>query len=126
MGQCYAKTRGAAVILHVKRVAREPKRFGEVIYDLGVVIERVRECFRVRPVTMSEARVVGCDKMVAIAEPGEERLEHSRRGGKSVQQQKHGRIFRAGLSIEDREPMYLYRAIESRILHGMFLSADLG
>ena len=45
MGQGHAKTHGAAVILHVQRVAREPERFGEVVHDLGVVIERIRECF---------------------------------------------------------------------------------
>ena len=45
MSQGHAKTNGAAVILHVKRVARESERFGEVIHDLGVVIERIREFF---------------------------------------------------------------------------------
>ena len=78
MGQSHAKTHGAAVILHVQRVAREPERLGEVIHDLGVVIERIRECFRVRPVAVSEARVIGGDKVRAIGKPGEERLEHPR------------------------------------------------
>ncbi len=78
MGQGHAKTHRAAVILHVQRVAREPERFGEVIYDLGVVIERIRELFRVRPVAVSEARVIGRDKVRAIGKPGEERLEHPR------------------------------------------------
>ena len=76
MGKCHAKTDGAAVILHVKRVAREPERFGEVIHDLGEVIERVREFFRIGPIAVSEARVIGRDKMKAIGKPGEERLEH--------------------------------------------------
>jgi hypothetical protein len=59
MGQGHAKTHGAAVILHVKRVVREPKSFGEVIHGFGDVIEHVREFFRVRPVTVSEAGVIG-------------------------------------------------------------------
>ena len=66
----------AAVVLHVRRVAREPERFGEVIHDFSVVIERIREVFRVRPVAVSEARVIGRDEMIAIGKPGEERLEH--------------------------------------------------
>jgi hypothetical protein len=76
--QGHAKTHRAAVILHVKRVAREPKRFGEAIHDLGVAIESIREFFRVRPVAVSKAWVIGRDKVVAIGKPGEKRLEHSR------------------------------------------------
>ena len=49
------KTHRAAVILHVERVARAPERFGEGIHDLGVVIKRIRDLFRVRPVALSEA-----------------------------------------------------------------------
>ena len=78
VGQGHPKTHGPAVILHVKRVAREPERFGEVIHDLGVVIERIREFFRVRPIAVSKARVIGRDQVSAIGKPGEERLEHPR------------------------------------------------
>ena len=78
MGQGHAKTNGSAVILHVKRVAREPERSGEVIHNLGVVIECICEFFRVRPVAVSEARIIGRDKVIAIGKPGEERFEHPR------------------------------------------------
>src|SRR5271157_1699579 len=57
------------------------------IHDLGVVIERVREFFRVRPVAVSEARVIRRDQVIAIGKPGEEWLEHSRRRGQSVEQE---------------------------------------
>src|SRR5205823_8613697 len=76
MRKCHAKTDGTAVILHVKRVARESECVGEVIHDLGQVIESVREFFRIRPVAVSEAWIIRCNKMVTIGEPGEERLEH--------------------------------------------------
>src|SRR5580693_3382350 len=108
MGQGHAKTDGSAVILHVKRVAREPKSFGEVIHGLGDVIERVRKFFRVWPVTVPEAGVIGRDKVIAIGKLGEERLEHPRGRRESVQQQKRRRVFRAGLSVKDGEPIYLY------------------
>src|SRR6266446_4698098 len=101
MGQGHAKTHGAAVILHVKRVAREPKSFGEMIHGFCDVIERVREFFRVWPVTVSEAGVIGRDKVVVIGEPGKKRLEHPRRRRKSVQQKECRRAFRAGLSVKD-------------------------
>jgi len=78
MGQGHAKTHGAAVILHVKRVAREPECFREVIHNLGVVVERIGEFLRVRPIAVSEARVIGRDQVIAIGKPGEERLEHPR------------------------------------------------
>ena len=34
-----------------------------------------------------------------------------------MQQQKRRRVFRAGLSVKDGEPIYLCRAIKSRVLH---------
>src|SRR5207302_8628233 len=76
MGQGHAKTHGAAVILHVKRVAREPKSFGEVTHGFGDVIERVREFFRVWPVAVSKTEVIGRDKVIAIGKSREQRLEH--------------------------------------------------
>jgi hypothetical protein len=97
-----------------------------VIHDLGVAIECIREFFRVRPITVSEARVIGRDQMIAIGKPGEERLEHSRRRRKSVEQEKRRRLFRACLSIKDGEPIDLYRAIKSRVFHGIFFSFRLG
>jgi len=35
-----------------------------------------------------------------------------------MQQEKRGRVFRPGLSVKDGEPIYLYRAIGSRVFHG--------
>src|SRR5437899_12745158 len=97
-----------------------------MIHDLGIVIERVGEFFRVRPVAMSEARIIWCDEVILIRKPGEERLEHSRRRRKSVQQEKRRRVFRSGFSIKDGEPIYLDRAIKSWVFHGRFLSFGLG
>ena len=79
MRQNHAKTYRAAVILHEQSVEREAERFGEAIHDFCNVIERVRELFRVWPVTVSEARVIGRDKVIAIGKPREEWLEHPRR-----------------------------------------------
>ena len=101
VGQDHAKADGATVILHVERVAREPERFGEVIHDLGDVIEGVREFLRVRPVAVTEAWVIGRDQVIAIGKTGEERLEHSRRRRQTVQQEKRRRIFRTSLPIEN-------------------------
>src|SRR2546430_6136544 len=74
MCKYHAKTDRATIILHVKRVARESKRFGEVVHDLGQVIESVREFLRVRPVGVPKARVIRSDKMKSIREPGEKRV----------------------------------------------------
>src|SRR3982074_2973095 len=115
MRQGHAKADGAAVILHVKRVAREPKSFGEVIHGFGDVIERVRECFRVRPVAVAKARIVGCYEVIAIRKSREQGLEHPGRGRKPVQQQKSWRVFRPGLSVKDGESIDLYCAIKSRV-----------
>jgi hypothetical protein len=115
----------AAVVLHVKRVPREPQSFGEVIHGFGDVIERVREVFRVWPVTVSEAGVIRRDEVIVIGQLGEERLEHPRGRRESVQQQKRRRVFRAGLSVKDREPIDLYVAIKDWVLHGALLSLGL-
>src|SRR5882762_4772973 len=122
MGQGHAKTHGAAVILYVKRVARERKSFREVIHDFGDVIERVRELFRVWPVAVSEAGIVRRDKVVVIGKLGDERIEHPRGRRKSVQQKKRRRVFRTIFSVKDGESIYLYRAINSRVFQGAFLS----
>src|SRR5260370_27997889 len=122
MNQDNAKTPGAAVILHVKRVAREPKSFREVIHDFGDVIERVRELFRVWPVAVPEAGIIRRDKVVVIGKLGEERIEHPRGRRKSMQQKKCRRVFRTGFSVKDGEPICLYRAINSRVFQGVFLS----
>src|SRR5882762_892186 len=126
MNQDHAKTHGAAVILHVKRVAREPKSFREVIHDFGDVIERVRELFRVWPVAVSEAGIIRRDKVIAIGKLGEETLKHPRGRRESVQQEKRWRVFRTGLSVKDGESIYLYRAINSRVFQGAFLSLRMG
>src|SRR6476659_9329854 len=125
MSQGHAKTNRAAVILHVKGIAGEAERFGEVTHNLGVVIEGIREFFRVRPVALSEARVIWRDKMILIRKPGKERLKHSRCRGKSVEQEKRRRLFRTGFSIKDGEPIYLDRAIRGRVFHRAFLSFGL-
>src|SRR5580700_121537 len=93
-----------------------------MIHDLGVVIERVRECFRVRPVTVPKTRIVRCYQVIAIGKPREKGLEHPGRGRKPMQQQERWRVFRPGLSVKDGKPTYLYRAIKSRMFHGEFLS----
>src|SRR5258705_2109894 len=95
-------------------------------HGFGDVIERVREFFRVWPVTVSEAGVVGRDKVIVIGKRGEERLEHPRGRRESVQQEKRRRVFRPGLSVKDGESIYLYRAIKSRVCHGTFLSLGVG
>ena len=43
-----------------------------------------------------------------------------------MQQQKHLRIFRPGLSVKDGETIYLDGAIKSRMFHETFLSLGLG
>ena len=102
MRQRHSKTDRTAIIVHVKRVTRQPERFRKVIHDLGDVIEGVGILFRVGPVAVSKARVVRRDEMKAIGQPREERFELPRGSWKTVQQEKRRRVFRTGLSIKDR------------------------
>src|ERR1700730_9565886 len=43
-----------------------------------------------------------------------------------MQQEERRRVLRAGLSVKDGEPIYLCRAIKSRVFHRTFLSLGLG
>src|SRR5476649_147926 len=95
-------------------------------HGLGDMIERVGIPFRVGPIAVSEARVVRRDEMKAIGKPREERFELPRGSWESVQQEKRRRVFRAGLSVKNRQSIDLFRAIKSRVFHGGFLSINLG
>jgi hypothetical protein len=117
MSQGHTKTHRAAVILHVERVAREPEGFSEVIHDLRVVIERIRKFPRFRPVAVSKARVIGRDKVIAIAKPAEQRLEHSRRRGQSVEQENRWGILRSCFTIKNRESVNFNGAIKDVLRH---------
>jgi hypothetical protein len=78
MRQRHAEANRAAVILHVEGVARNSQCLSEVIHDLGDVIESVGELFRIRPIAVAEARIIGRDQMIVIREPRQQRLKHSR------------------------------------------------
>jgi hypothetical protein len=71
----WAKADGAAVILHVQGIARKAERVGEVIDDLGDVVESVCELFWVGPVTVAKAGVIGGDEVIAVGEAREERWQ---------------------------------------------------
>ena len=74
MNQGHAKPYRAAIILHVECVARDPESFGEMIHDLRVLVEHIGECFRIRPVPVAEAWVIGLEQVITIGQPGEKWL----------------------------------------------------
>ena len=78
MRQCHAKAHRPAVVLHVQRVACEPERLREMVHDLGVVVERVKERFWIGPIAVAEAGIIRRHQMVVLGETREERLEHPR------------------------------------------------
>src|SRR6185437_9400123 len=102
--------------------AREAECLGEMVHDLGVIVEGVCEFLRVRPVAMPETGIIRRDQAIPVREPCEERLEHPRRRRKSMQQEKRWGILRSSLSIENRQAVDLQGAIESGVVHRTFLS----
>src|ERR1700722_2904404 len=88
-----------------------------MIHDVGVLIEGIRECFRIRPVAVSEARVIWRDQVIAIGKPCEERLEHSRRRGQSMEQENRRGILRSRFPIKNRESVNLHSAIKDLLRH---------
>src|SRR5579859_2523334 len=125
MLQCHAKADGATVVLHVKGIARESERLGEMVHGLSQMVEGVCESPRVRPVTVSEPGIIRRYQVIAIGKPCEKRLEHPRRRWKAVEQEERFRICRPGLSIEDRKAVDPYCAVKGAI-HRWFLSFSLG
>jgi hypothetical protein len=92
-----------------------------MVHDVGDVVKGVREFFRVGPIAVTEAGVIGRDHVVAIGKAREERLEHSRGRGEPVEEKKSGGLFGAGFSVEDGEIVYFYSEICGRVFHGVFL-----
>src|ERR1700690_359759 len=119
MLQRHAKADGATVVLHVKGIAREPERLGEMVHGLSQMVEGVCEFPRVRPVTVSETRIIRRYQVVAIGKPCEKRFEHPRRRWKAVEQENRFRISRPSLAIEDRQAVNLCCAIERAIERGI-------
>jgi hypothetical protein len=113
MGQGHSKADGPSVMLRVKRLAREPDRLAEMIDDLGVVIERIREGFWVWPVAVPETWVVRLDEVIPIGKTGEERLEHPRRRGQTVEQQNRRSTLRSRLAIKNGESVSRHCAIKT-------------
>src|SRR3954465_9653345 len=72
---------------------------------------------------MAEPRVVRSDEVIPAGEAGEQRLEHPRRRGQTVQEKERRGVLLPCLSIEDRESIHLDRAILRRMPHGMILGA---
>lgn len=66
MCECHSKADGSTVVLHVEGVAREYERLGEMIHNVGIMVERVRELLRVRPVAVSETRVIRRYEVIAV------------------------------------------------------------
>ena len=56
---------------------------------------------------LAVARIVRSNDVVAVRQRRDQIAEHVGRGGESMQQQKHGRIGRAGFPIEDVEAVHL-------------------
>jgi hypothetical protein len=57
-----------AIVLQVQHIARHPKRLGKASHNLDQVIECIGKFFRVRPIAVTELRVIGRDKVVAMAD----------------------------------------------------------
>jgi hypothetical protein len=75
---------------------------------------------RIRPVAVSEAWVVGRDRVEAVGEPGEERREHARGGGRLVQREQRRRVGGAGLVVKDGLPINRDRAVIHELVHGAY------
>src|SRR5579862_500127 len=66
MCQRHAKPDRATVILHIERVARESKRLSEMVHYFRVMVERIGEFLRIRPVAVSETWIVRRNQVIAI------------------------------------------------------------
>ena len=100
----------------------ETKCLCEVADDLRVVIKRVREGLGVRPVAVTEARIIRCDKVILIGQSCEERLEHTRRRRQTVQQEQRRGLFGTRFPVKDCVPIDTSRSIVGAMFHARLLS----
>lgn len=67
----HAKADWPAVVLHVECVPGQREAFSKMRYDLGDMIERIREISRAWPAAVSEAGVVRGDEVKVLGKPGQ-------------------------------------------------------
>ena len=96
-----------AVILHVKEVAVDLELLEQRVGGLGEMVEGVAILSRRRRIALPKARIVGCNEVVAGREERDERIEHPRGRGKSVQQDDGRRILWPGFTIENADAIDL-------------------
>ena len=111
----------AAVVLHDQGVAAQAEDLGETADDSGQVVEGVGELGVAGRVAVPEPGIVRCNQAERAGEPVQQRLPHPRGGGKSVQQQDHGRVWRAGVAVEDLQAVDIGGTV-GRSVHGCLRS----
>ncbi|MNR18055.1 hypothetical protein D3C85_1347560 [compost metagenome] len=116
MGEHHSEPDRAAVVLHIQRVLVQAEGFGEMLHHTGQVIERVGKRLRIRRIAMTKPRIVRRHQMIVLRQPCQQRVIHTRRTGKTVQQQQRWRIRRTGFTIENRQVIDLDTAVGNRHL----------
>src|SRR5215813_11303224 len=100
-----AKPRRRAVVKHIDREAVETNHLSEAFDHFRDVIESVAESTAVRHVRLSKTGQVGSDEAKPVRELRDEIAEHVASGGKAVQQKNCLRVLRAGLAVENIDPV---------------------
>src|SRR6516162_312313 len=103
MANSEAEANRRAVIKNVERVVAEAEHLGEMLSQLGQVIEAVLESRSVRRVGETEARQIRRYYVIAIGKRGNKLPVHVRGGWKPVQQQQHGRLSGPGFTVKEAQ-----------------------
>ena len=123
--QRHAKTNRAAVVLHVERVMRQSQRLREIVHYGRDVVESVIELLRIRPVAMSEARIIRRDQMDICLQAASAAAETSATMMEDRAEEESWERLSARFPVEDGESIYLDRAIEHLLLHSLVLLLGL-
>ena len=110
MGNRQAHADRTAIIIVVQHIAVQSELLGEIIDDLGQMIEGVMKPGCGRRIAFAEAWIIRRNEMIAVGQQRDQRREHPR-GGITVQQQDGRRVFRPGLPIEDLQAVDLHRVV---------------
>ncbi len=78
VGQGNTKANRSTVVLHVKRVARQANSQRKVAHDRSDAVKGIVEPLRIWPVAVAVARIVRRNQVVAVGQPRQQRLKHSR------------------------------------------------
>src|SRR5277367_6854668 len=93
---------------------RDLQLLQNITHRLGKMIERVSVCGRRGRIAQTESGIIWSDQMIFCREQGNERVKFTRRRREAMQEYNSWGVLRAGLSVENPDPVDQHAMIRRR------------